>query len=84
MASTIINWKFQKKKKKKRGERCMPAKGIKPKIYLQSGYLIVQGFNETSIPVGYFVSSHREREKRDRRDGRRNEREGQGRKRKQE
>ena len=43
--------------------------------------LIVLGFNDTSILVGHFVSSPREREKRDRRDSRRDEREGQGRKR---
>ena len=36
------------------------------------------GFNETSTLVGHFVSSPREREKRD---SRRDEREGQGRKR---
>ena len=40
--------------------------------------LIVLGFNDTSTLVGHFVSSPREREKRD---SRRNEREGQGRKR---
>ena len=39
------------------------------------------GFNDTSILVGHFVSSPREREKRDRRDSRIDEREGQGRKR---
>ena len=44
-------------------------------------FLIVLGFNDTSILVGHFVSSPREREKRDRRDSRRDEREGQGRKR---
>ena len=38
--------------------------------------LTVLGFNDTSILVGHFVSSPREREKRDRRDGRRDEREG--------
>ena len=38
------------------------------------------GFNDTSTLVGHFVSSPKEREKRDRRDSR-NEREGQGRKR---
>ena len=40
------------------------------------------GFNDTSILEGYFVSSPREREKRDRRDTRGDERGGQGRKRK--
>ena len=40
------------------------------------------GFNNTSINVGYFVSSPREREKRDRRNSRGDESEGQGRKRK--
>ena len=40
------------------------------------------GFNDTSTLVGHFVLSPREREKRDRRDSRGDEREGQGRKRK--
>ena len=35
------------------------------------------GFNDTSTLVGHFVSSPREREKRDRRDSRRDEREEQ-------
>ena len=39
------------------------------------------GLNNTSTLVGHFVSSPREREKRDRRDSRGDEREGQGRKR---
>ena len=39
------------------------------------------GFNDTSIIVGHFVSSPREREKRYRIDSRGDEREGQGRKR---
>ena len=43
--------------------------------------LIVLGFNDTSILEGHFVSSPREREKRDRRESRGDEREGQGRKR---
>ena len=43
--------------------------------------LIVLGFNDMSTLVGHFVSSPREREKRDRRDSRGDEREGQGRKR---
>ena len=42
------------------------------------GILIVLGFNDTSTFVGHFVSSPREREKRD---SRGDEREGQGRKR---
>ena len=46
-----------------------------------SGELIVLGFNDTSTLMDHFVSSPREREKRDRRDSRRDEREGQGRKR---
>ena len=37
------------------------------------------GFNDTSTLVGHFVSSPREREKRDRRDSRGDQREGQGR-----
>ena len=43
--------------------------------------LIVLEFNNTSTLVGHFVSSPKEREKRDRRDSRGDEREGQGRKR---
>ena len=43
--------------------------------------LIELGFNDTSTLVGHFVSSPREREKKDRRDSRGDEREGQGRKR---
>ena len=47
----------------------------------QAGFLIVLGFNDTSTLEGHFVSSPREREKRDRRENRGDEREGQGRKR---
>ena len=43
--------------------------------------LIVLGFNDTSTLEGHFVSSPREREKRDRRESRGDEWEGQGRKR---
>ena len=43
--------------------------------------LTVLGFNNMSTLVGHFVLSPREREKRDRRDSRGDEREGQGRKR---
>ena len=46
-----------------------------------SSGLIVLGFNDTSTLEGHFVSSPREREKRDRRESRGDEREGQGRKR---
>ena len=46
-----------------------------------SNILIVLWFNYTSTLVGHFVLSPREREKTDRRDSRRDEREGQGRKR---
>ena len=42
--------------------------------------LIELGFYDTSTLVGHFVSSPREREKRDRRDSRGDKREGQGRK----
>ena len=42
---------------------------------------IVLGFNDTSTLESHFVSSPREREKRDRRESRGDEREGQGRKR---
>ena len=48
---------------------------------LASEELIVLGFNDTSTLEGHFVSSPREREKRDRRESRGDEREGQGRKR---
>ena len=41
---------------------------------LGSKRLIVLGFNDTSTLVGHFVSSPREREKRDRRDSRGDER----------
>ena len=44
-------------------------------------WLIELGFNDTSTLVGHFVSSPRERVKKDRRDSRGDEREGQGRKR---
>ena len=44
-------------------------------------WLIVLGFNDTSTLEGHFVSSPRERKKRDRRESRGDEREGQGRKR---
>ena len=47
----------------------------------ESCFLIVLGFNDTSTLEGNFVSSPREREKRDRRESRGDEREGQGRKR---
>ena len=43
--------------------------------------LLVLGLNDTSALVGHFVSSPREREKRDRRDSRGDEREGKGKKR---
>ena len=43
-------------------------------------FLIELGFNDTSTLVSHFVSSPREREKRDKRDSRGDEREGQGRK----
>ena len=49
--------------------------------FLQKKILIVLGFNDTSTLEGHFVSSPREREKRDRRESRGDEREGQGRKR---
>ena len=45
------------------------------------GTLIVLGFNDTSTHEGHFVSSPREREKKDRRESRGDKREGQGRKR---
>ena len=50
-------------------------------LSLSNILFIVLGFNDMSTLMGHFVSSPREREKRDRRDSRRDEREGQGRKR---
>ena len=41
-------------------------------------YCVVLGFKDMSTLVGHFVLSPREREKRDRRDSRGDEREGQG------
>ena len=49
-----------------------------PKSVVSKFWLIVLGFNDLE---GHFVSSPREREKRDRRESRGDEREGQGRKR---
>ena len=58
---------------------------MNPKIIIKYSSLIIRlivlGLNDTSTLVGHFVSSPREREKRDRRDSW-DEREGQGRKRK--
>ena len=79
----IILSKKKKKKKKKPSEQQL--KSVKTKlasvheILIQE--LIVLGFNDTSTLEGHFVSSPREREKRDRRESRGDEREGQGRKR---
>ena len=56
----------------------LPAQAWQPQLLCN---LIVLGFNDMSTLVGHFVSSPREREKRDRRDSRRDEREEQGRKR---
>ena len=50
-------------------------------VFIYIMWLIVLGFNDTSTLEGHFVSSPREREKRDRRESRGDEREGQGRKR---
>ena len=47
-------------------------------IKLDVPWLIVLGFNDTSTLVGHFMSSPREKEKRDRRDNSRDEREEQG------
>ena len=55
MASKNI---IQKKKKKKHGK------------HGTGRFFIVLGFNDTSTLAGHFVSSPREREKRDRRDSR--------------
>ena len=56
-------------------------KGYLMKYYFQNLFkrLIVLGFNDTSTLVGHFVSSPREREKRDRRDSRGDERDDLGR-----
>ena len=55
---------------------------LPPQAYqVRPGFLIVLGFNDTSTLEGHFVSSPREREKRDRRESRGDEREGQGTKR---
>ena len=56
-----------------------PLLGAFCNLYCLLRILIVLGFNDTSTYVGHFVSSPREREKRD---SRRDEREEQGRKRK--
>ena len=48
---------------------------------MRNRILIVLGFNDTSTHEGHFVSSPREREKKDRRESRGDKREGQGRKR---
>ena len=48
---------------------------------VSEGFFIAMGFNDMLTLVGHFVSSPRERKKRDRRDSRGDEREGQGRKR---
>ena len=50
-------------------------------FFTENESLIEFGFNDTSSLVGHFVSSPREKEKRDRRDCRGDEREGQGTKR---
>ena len=56
-----------------------PTKDHSCEVWSKSNQIeIVLGFNTL---VGHFVSSPREREKRDRRDSRRDEKEGQGRKR---
>ena len=58
------------------------AQNVRIQIILRTRkVLIVLGFNDTSTLEGHFVSSPREREKRDRRESRGDEREGQGRKR---
>ena len=51
------------------------------KSHIGFGWLVVLGFNNTSTLVGHYVSSPKEREKRDRKDSRGDEREGQERKR---
>ena len=57
----------------------MKVKDIYHKYYVDPYQLIALGFNDMSTLVGHFVSSPREREKRGRRDSRRDEREGLGR-----
>ena len=52
-------------------------------MHMEANRILVElGFNDTSTLVSHFVSSPREREKRDRRDSRGDEREGHGRKKK--
>ena len=52
-------------------------KDIRPVLSLEALItMTVLGFNDTSTLVGHFVSSPRERENRDRRDSRRDERDG--------
>ena len=60
---------------------CICASVVKFNHWLKIFWLIVLGFNDTSTLERHFVSSPREREKRDRRESRGDEREGQGRKR---
>ena len=60
-----------------RGFKSLASK-MRPGIQIS---LLVLGLNDTSALVGHFVSSPREREKRDRRDSRGDEREGKGKKR---
>ena len=57
----------------------LPLVSLQGTSLLGIDWLIVLGFNDTSTLVGNFVSSPREREKRDRRGSRGDEREGQGR-----
>ena len=60
---------------------CLQKQGLSVFSRTRVNWLIVLGFNDTSTLEGHFVSSPREREKRDRRESRGDEREGQGRKR---
>ena len=62
-------------------QRNVHAQYVQHEEFAIDSFLIELGFNDTSTLVGHFVSSPREREKKDRRDSKGDEREGQGRKR---
>ena len=81
--STIALFYLERQKKKKTTWKwCVVIRGVVKEAYLVIILdLIVLGFNDMSTLEGHFVSSPREREKRDRRESRGDEREGQGRKR---
>ena len=81
-----VKWPFSSEEEGKNRFSSFPQSWISDRNYFsyfyihKSSRLIVLGFNDTSTLEGHFVSSPREREKRDRRESRGDEREGQGRK----